>query len=270
MYTLTELATISGVEPQRLRLWKTRYDFPKALPIREHSKYTEQELIRLVNISILLTQGWRISKALSLAPDELRTRATDLSSSSMAKFRFAAVINGLIRHIFDYDQLSFVRLYQSARSRISMAEMLTEIDFPLLQRISLLWRNEKVKNMHQRFLAELLMKSYASDVYTRLLTQTSDKDAIILYSGEGTYSRLFMYFSAVYLMTRKRSLILLGESLSYREISKSDLKDRFMIGFDDAYPVDKDKIVCIDTRTRTSSLHLPLLLDQILINRFSS
>ncbi len=270
MYTLTELATISGVEPQKLRLWKTRYDFPKALPIREHSKYTEKELIRLVNVSILLTQGWRISKALNLAPEELRERATDLSSSSMAKFRFAAVINGLIRHIFDYDQLSFVRLYQSARSRISMAEMLTEIDFPLLQRISLLWRNEKVKNMHQRFLSELLMKSYAADIYRRLLTQSSDEDAIILYSGDGTYSRLFMYFSAVYLMTKKRSVILLGESLSYREISKSDLQDRYMIGFDDMQQIDRDNLVCIDTRTRTSSLHLPLLLDQILADCFGS
>lgn len=259
MYTLSELSDITGIDSTKLRLWKSRYGFPKSLDISEHRKYPDSELIKLLNVSILVSQGWRISKALSLGDLELRKVAMELSSPDMAKLRFAAIINGLSRAVIEYNQPAFVNLYRSAAKRISRRDLYREIDYPLLNRLQVLWRNARTSPLHQGFAEELMIQMYSAELLQLNTENYSELPQIAVYCCR-PYDRLIMYSIAVYLRTKATVPVVLGDRVNYYLV-RGTIQELPVVAFNDPdAPVHNRRLLNVPT-TILENQDLPRLLD---------
>lgn len=234
LFTLAELSTLSGVKASRLRLWRSRYDFPKAIDIKESRKFSEEELLKLVNASTLVTQGWRISKVLQLSPDQLMQKALMLSDISLAKFRYGAIINGLLRSVMEYDQINFVNLYDSVSSRLELAVLLEEIDMPLIQRMWTLWSSGKVDLTQYYYLRQLLVSSYSSILRLKKGSNTSLKETIAVYSTE-VENDLLAHFCAAWLHRASHNVVLVAQAQPW--LSPSQLISK----------PDIDKVLCLQS-----------------------
>ncbi len=232
LYTLTELSKLSGIKASRLRLWKSRYNFPKSLDITESRKYTEFELLRLVNAATLISQGWRVSKILKLSPEALVQNALMLSDISLAKFRYGAIINGLLRSVLEYDQVNFVNLYDAVRTRLDLAIQLEEIDLPLINRMWVLWCSGKVQLMQYYYLRQLLISTYTSQIRSTDSQNSSRLTSVAIYTLHEE-DDLIAHFCAAWLHKAKFKVILITRPMPWT--SPTHLRSN----------ADIDKVLCL-------------------------
>jgi DNA-binding transcriptional MerR regulator len=63
---------MTGIKAHTLRIWEQRYDI--VVPMRTETNiryYSDEDLKTLLNVSVLIQKGWRISKIADLSKDQL-------------------------------------------------------------------------------------------------------------------------------------------------------------------------------------------------------
>jgi len=71
-FTISDLENITGIKAHTIRIWEKRYNLfqPKRVA-RNIRHYNIAQLQKLLNISMLYEQGWKISKIASLSDEEI-------------------------------------------------------------------------------------------------------------------------------------------------------------------------------------------------------
>ena len=66
-FTIRDIENLTGIKAHTLRIWEQRYEF--FTPQRKESKhrfYDNEDLKKLLRISFLYNNGWKVSKIASL------------------------------------------------------------------------------------------------------------------------------------------------------------------------------------------------------------
>ena len=74
-YSIRDLERLTGIKAHTIRIWEKRYGLIE--PERTNTNiraYCDAELKKLLNISILNRNGFKISKIASLSPEEITLR----------------------------------------------------------------------------------------------------------------------------------------------------------------------------------------------------
>ena len=85
-YSIKDLEKLSGIKAHTIRIWEKRYQLIK--PERTCTNirlYSDYDLKRILNISILNRRGLKISHIANLSEDELRDKIVLLSQNSFLK-----------------------------------------------------------------------------------------------------------------------------------------------------------------------------------------
>ena len=116
-YTMAQVTHLTGIQSHTLRVWERRYDFVKAK--RKESKfryYTEDQLRILLNTSILLQNGFRISAVAKLEESEIN-QEVELIFNQSAEIK-SDQIQALVLAMLHFDEPCIVAKSQrKANSR---------------------------------------------------------------------------------------------------------------------------------------------------------
>ncbi|MBK5279805.1 MAG: MerR family transcriptional regulator, partial [Bacteroidia bacterium] len=81
-YSIKELERLSGIKAHTIRIWEKRYNIIE--PERTSTNirfYSDDDLKKIINVSVLNSQGIKISKIVGLSTDELKTQVEALSET---------------------------------------------------------------------------------------------------------------------------------------------------------------------------------------------
>ncbi len=88
-YSMSQVAALTGIKSPTLRIWERRYDFLKPQRTDTHIKfYSDYALRKLLNISILMNKGYRISKINKMTDEELSADIIELVGRSNWLIKF--------------------------------------------------------------------------------------------------------------------------------------------------------------------------------------
>jgi MerR family transcriptional regulator, light-induced transcriptional regulator len=82
-YSITDLEKITGIKAHTIRIWEKRYNV--VTPERTTTNiryYSDNDLKKLLNISMLNRYGYRISSIVKMSSDELSKKVMDISEGS--------------------------------------------------------------------------------------------------------------------------------------------------------------------------------------------
>jgi DNA-binding transcriptional MerR regulator len=104
-FTIRDLQNISGIKAHTIRIWEKRYNLlqPKRTDTNIRS-YSHQNLTKLLNISLLNKNSFKISKIAEMSEEEIIKNARDLA------FKIAIndeAINSFKLSIFQFDKTLF-------------------------------------------------------------------------------------------------------------------------------------------------------------------
>ena len=156
IYSIGDLAKISGVKAPTLRIWEQRYGIltPKRTPGNARY-YDDDDLRHLLNVALLNRNGLRISRIAKLGEAELLSRAAEIADLSD---EYATQLDALTLSMLEMDELRFDRLLSVNIEQFGFERTMLEVLMPFLDKLTVLWVTGSVKPIQERFTAALILR----------------------------------------------------------------------------------------------------------------
>ena len=106
-FSIRNIELLTGIKAHTLRIWEQRYDFFKA-PRKESKQrfYSNEDLQKLLCLSFLYHNGWKISRIAALSDEEIKTEAekVELTSSN-----YPTYLQRLLQSAIDFNEADFLQ-----------------------------------------------------------------------------------------------------------------------------------------------------------------
>ncbi len=120
--------------------------------------YSLSELQKILNISLLYKNNYKISKIAKLSDDLLSEEAKTVALSD---FSNNYEINSLLLCMYTFDENLFQNTYLKLLKKDSFIEIFSNTYIPLLNHLGLLWQTNSIKPAHEHFISNLIVNCIA-------------------------------------------------------------------------------------------------------------
>lgn len=153
-YSIKDLETLSGIKAHTIRIWEKRHGIihPKrtATNIRY---YSDHDLKRIINVSLLNSKGLKISKIAKMTDQEVNAEIVELTSSHQDPNLF---IDQLVVAMIDMEEEQFEKLLSHLIMKFGFEKTITEIVYPFLEKIGVLWQTGNITPAQEHFISNLI------------------------------------------------------------------------------------------------------------------
>jgi DNA-binding transcriptional MerR regulator/methylmalonyl-CoA mutase cobalamin-binding subunit len=211
VYSIKDLEKISGIKAHTIRIWERRYGLvePKRT-LTNIRYYSDEDLKKLLNISILNQNGFKISKIAGLDGHQLRDRVLDLCIDARNN---NVQIESLMVSMLELDERKFLNVLSGAIIKFGFEETVEKVLFPFLERIGMLWQAGTVNPAQEHFISNLVRQKLIVAIDNEIQNVTVNGPRVIFFLPEGELHEIGLLFFN--LIARKEGLdvIYLGMSV---------------------------------------------------------
>ncbi len=184
-YTMAQIVALTGIKGHTLRKWETRYSFLE--PGRTDTNiryYSDSQLKKLLNISVLMRNGLRISKIDKMTDDEIHNSiANSLINSEEDD------ISALMISMLEMDEIKFDRIIKSQIIKNGLLTTTTKIIYPFLNQVGVLWGINKVIPAQEHFVSSLIKQKIFATIDLLPLPQ-KEAPSILMFLPENEHHEI--------------------------------------------------------------------------------
>lgn len=183
---MAQIVTLTGIKAHTLRKWETRYNFLN--PERTDTNiryYSDNQLKKLLNISVLTRNGYRISKIDKMSDAEIHKTISD----SIVEGNYEDEISALVISMLDMDEVVFNEILRTQIVKKGLLDTVTELIYPFLNQVGVLWGINKVMPAQEHFISNLIKKKMFSSI-DLLPNPHKDAPSILMFLTEEEYHEI--------------------------------------------------------------------------------
>ncbi len=153
-FSIKDLENLCGIKAHTIRIWEKRYNLLE--PIRTDTNirtYDLDNLIKILNISLLNQNGVKISKIADLSQDQLHQSVRELV---LKKNSSDYAINAFKVSMLKFDQEYFDNTFNQLLTHHSFREVFLNVILRLLEDIGHLWTTKTITPAHEHFISTLI------------------------------------------------------------------------------------------------------------------
>lgn len=210
-YSITDLEKITGIKAHTIRIWEKRYNV--VCPERTTTNircYSDEDLKRLLNISMLNRYGFRISSIVKMTPDELCQKVLDISEVAADN---NIQIEHLIVAMMELNEEKFEKILTSSLIKHGFEETVTKIIYPFLERIGILWLVGTIKPAHEHFIVNLIRQKIITAIDGLMVNFSADAKKFILFLPPDEMHEISLLFYWYILKKMGHRVVYFGQSL---------------------------------------------------------
>jgi DNA-binding transcriptional MerR regulator len=256
-FSIKDLENLTGVKAHTIRIWEKRYNLLQ--PERTDTNIRYYSLInlqKLLNISYLNSNGYKISKIASLSSDEIPELVKEVAKNDHTN-NYA--IDTFKLSMLNFDQKLFYDTYDTLIIEKSFLDMFYQDFIPLLSEIGMLWQTDTISPAHEHFLTSLIRQKILINT-EKLQSQNQEETnkVFVLYLPDNEVHELALMIINYQIIANGHKSIFLGQSVPLESLI--DLLDHYDdITFLSYFTVKPDKEHIAD--------YVQEFSDKILINK---
>ncbi|MEJ2004113.1 MAG: MerR family transcriptional regulator [Cyclobacteriaceae bacterium] len=153
-YSIKELETLSGIKAHTIRIWEKRYNLLD--PSRTETNirlYSDHDLKKLLNLSLLYRHGEKISKLSKLSLDQLNERIRNLNEELDD---IESHLEQLTICMIEMDEAKFEKHLSRFILQHGFEKTIIDIVFPFLKRVGILWMSDNINPIQEHFISHLI------------------------------------------------------------------------------------------------------------------
>jgi len=211
-FSISELAQYSGIKSHTIRIWEKRYDALKPSRSLGNTRYYDsRQLKRLLNISALLDSDYRVSELCTM-PDEvlksLNRKILQAKKPAPAEY----FISQLISAALTYNEPQFVNIFSHCLLRYGMKDTYTQVIYPTLNRIGLMWLNDSLPTSNEHFISNLIRQKLFTAIDS-LTPAKPDSPLWILFLPENEFHEIGLLLANYLIRLSGQRVIYLGGNI---------------------------------------------------------
>lgn len=211
-FSIKDLENLTGIKTHTIRIWEKRYNLLEPKRTETNIRYYDlASFQKLLNVSYLNNNGYKISKIATLKSEEIPklVRAIALGSNLESH-----AVNSFKLSMVNFDQALFYSTYEALLKDKSFETIFYEIFIPLLTEIGLLWQTNTITPAHEHFLTSLIrQKILINTEMIQAETSPQSEKTYVLFLPDNEIHELGLLFLNYQLVAHGNFSILLGPSV---------------------------------------------------------
>lgn len=242
-FSIKDLENLSGVKAHTIRIWEKRYNLLE--PDRTDTNIRQYDLLnlkKLLNVTFLYNQGYKISKIAHFEESEINDLIQGLSDTHEDSY----ALQEFKKAMFEFDHLRFSKTYDKLLDKKSFETIFFEVFIPLLNDIGTLWQTGTIDPVHERFVSELIKQKIILNIYD--IRQNKNFDAapeFALFLPYQEIHEIGLLFANYILLKSGKNTIYLGNNIPLENL-KHLLKHYTNITFLSYFTVKPDDITVLE------------------------
>ncbi len=223
-YSIKDLEQLSGIKAHTIRIWEKRYGLfePERTPTNIRY-YSDEDLKKLLNVTILNRNGYKISNIVSMDNGEMNERIIEISDSF---HDFTNQIEQLTLAMIDFDEVRFERVLSSSVIKIGFDETVTRILYPFFERIGVLWQIGTIYPAQEHFVSNLIRQKLIIAIDGQVGNFKVDPQTFLLFLPPNEWHELGLLFYNYLIRKAGHNVIYLGQSLPLEDLSEIQNKQK--------------------------------------------
>lgn len=219
VFSIKDLENLSGVKAHTIRIWEKRYNILE--PMRTDTNirlYDIENLQRLLNITLLHSHGYKISKISKFPPEKIPQLVKDIVSEKSAKNH---ALNAFKVAMMNFDQSLFLNTYNNLLAEKSFSLVFNEVFIPLLNEMGLLWQIGTITPAHEHFITYLIRQKLLSNIESLQLQEpTNNEKVFVLYLPHNEIHELALIYLNFEILSKGYKTIYLGQSIPIENLKE--------------------------------------------------
>ena len=214
-YSIKELEQLSGIKAHTIRIWEKRHKLID--PSRTSTNiryYSDEDLKKIINVSLLNNNGLKISRIADMTLAQMNQKILELSQ---AKNDSAIQIDQLVVAMIDMEEELFEKILNNLILRFGFEKTITEIIYPFLEKIGILWQTQNITPAHEHFISNLIRQKIIVAIDgLPIPPKTSEK--ILLFLPEGEMHELGLLFYHFLIRKSGYRTYYLGQNVPHEDL----------------------------------------------------
>jgi DNA-binding transcriptional MerR regulator len=211
IYSIRDLEKISGIKAHTLRVWEQRYSILTPKRTETNIRFYEEEDLRLLlSISMLNSNGYKISRIAKMSSTEIHDTCKTLFEDESETTN---QITALTIAMMQLDEDRFEKIIANCTLRHGFEAMMVDIVHPFFERVGILWQTGSIRPAQEHFMSNLLRQKLIVAIDSQSVPRDLNLPRYLLFLPENELHENGLLFATYLLRSRGNHVIYLGTCL---------------------------------------------------------
>lgn len=235
-YTIKDLEVLSGIKAHTIRIWEKRYRL--LIPKRTATNiryYTDDDLKRILNVSLLVKNGYKISKVSVWREEEIKEAVLNVGRVNQSEESY---IERLMVYMLNFDNHKLHKTINETIEGYGFEEAIFKVFFLLFERIGAYWQVGSIFPAQEHYLSNVIRQKLIVEIDRIELNNTRGK-TMLFYLHEKEMHELSLLFYSYLARKAGYNVVYLGQFVPFSDLEKmsSQLEVDFVFtAFITSYP----------------------------------
>jgi DNA-binding transcriptional MerR regulator/methylmalonyl-CoA mutase cobalamin-binding subunit len=219
-YSIKDLEVLSGIKAHTIRIWEKRYNL--LIPERTETNiryYTDEDLRRILNVSLLVKGGFKISKVAGWEDMKIKETVLEVSSGKNSE---EAYIDRLMLNMVNFDNISFSKLLNEIQQRYQLEDTIHKVVFPLFERIGMYWQVGSIFPAQEHYVTHIVRQKLIAEI-DKIGINNKRGQTILFFLPENEMHELSLLYYSYLASKGGFNVIYLGQFVPFDDLAKLQL-----------------------------------------------
>jgi DNA-binding transcriptional MerR regulator len=221
-YTLHELEKLTGILAATIRVWERRYNIIKPKRTDTNRRwYNDDDLKRLINISIIYHSGIKISKIAKYSESELIETVGSLTRDSVISDTH---IKSLIVAMLSFNGNAVNEILLRSVIKIGFEETFSSVVFPFLRRVGIMWHTGSANTGAEHFITNILRGKLIAAIDSLPPANDPERKRVIMFLPEKELHEMGLLFYSYLIRKWGHEVLYLGQTTPFFTLTEASVK----------------------------------------------
>lgn len=220
-YSIKDLEKFTGIKAHTIRIWEQRYQLLTPKRTETNIRYYDEEQLKyLLNVTLLVENGFRISQICAMSDDEFNEILKEVAEkgiTSKEDNQLNVAVNELVLAMLELDEHRFDKILAGSLLQRNFEQTVIKIIYPFLKRIGVMWRIGEVSTAQEHFIYQLIRQKVIVAIDS-LIDRKRTGEKYLLFLPKSEFSDLMILLFTYVLKNRGRQCIYLGADIPFRDL----------------------------------------------------
>lgn len=214
-FSIKELEQLSGIKAHTIRIWEKRHQL--IVPKRTSTNiryYSDDDLKKIINVSLLNNNGVKISKIVTLSEEEINKQVFELSEE---KTNAEIYIDQLVLAMIDLEEEQFEKVLSRLTLKLDFENAVVDVIYPFLEKIGVLWHTGNISPAQEHFITNLIRQKIIVAIDALPVPSKLSKRAILFLPENELHEIGLLFYNYLVRQSGIRTYYL-GQSVPYKDL----------------------------------------------------
>jgi MerR family transcriptional regulator, light-induced transcriptional regulator len=216
-YSIKDLEVLSGIKAHTIRIWEKRYNL--LVPERTDTNiryYSDDDLRRMLNISMLVKIGYKISRVATWTDEKINERVLEILKRKTSESDY---IDRLILYMVNFDNRSFYRLTSEVIEELGLENAVTKVFFDFFVRVGTYWQVGSVFPAQEHYVTNIFRQKLIAEI-DKLSIEDNRESTILFFLPENELHEMSLLFYSYLAQKMGYHVIYLGQFVPWNDLEK--------------------------------------------------